>query len=99
MNSTTTDFSALDRKEKLKEFRRRRNVMLMNKEGRKADEAFRVARKIGKEKQLKEQVKYPCIYQVMGSAVEQALWKEVIDEINWAEGRNERAARMTILEG
>lgn len=99
MNSTTTDFSALDRKEKLKEFRRRRNEMLVNKEGRKADEAFRIARKIGKEKQLRDQVKFPCIYQVMNSQGEQALWKQVIDEMNRAEGRSERAARMSMLEG
>lgn len=99
MNSTTTDFSALDRKEKLKEFRRRRNEMLVAKEGRKADKAFQIARKIGKEKELQEQVKFPCIYQVMNSRREQILWKQVIDEMNRAEGRSNNAARMTMLDG
>lgn len=72
--------------------------MQVMKEGRKADLAFQVASKLGKEKMLRNQLAFPNMYELIGSAREKELWAEVITDMNLDDHKNKRAARMAIMD-
>jgi len=97
MNSTTVDFSALDRKQKKKEFKQRVSQMQVVKEGRKADKAFQLARKMGKEKALEKKIDAPQMYRQIKSPQETAMWAQVVGEMLYDCRANPRGARMAIL--
>jgi hypothetical protein len=92
------DFSALDRKEKVKEFRKRANQMQVFKEGRRADKAYQLARKMGKEKALQKQIDAPQMYRQIKTPHETALWAQVVEEMLSDPRANRMGARMAILE-
>lgn len=72
--------------------------MQVVKEGRRADIAFQMAKKLGKEKLLQDQISFPNLYQMIESDREKELWRQVIGEMNQDDRKNHKASRMAILD-
>lgn len=98
MNSTTVDFSALDRKEKKREFQQRVRRMQVVKEGRKADMVMQVAKKVGKEVAVEKKINHPAMYRPIRSPQETAMWAEVVKGMLYDRRANPNGARMAILD-
>jgi hypothetical protein len=98
MNSTTTVFSDLDRKEKIRVYRKRVGQMQVVKEGRKTDRAFHVARKIGKEHILERNIFFPMMYRQIASPRETAMWAQVVQDMLYDRSSNPKGARMAVLD-
>jgi hypothetical protein len=92
------DFSTLDRKQKIKEFRRRANEMQVVKNGRLADQAFQLARKLGREQVLQREINSPAMYRRIDSRDETALWAQVVSEMMADPNANRKGPRMAVLE-
>lgn len=72
------DFSALPRKEKLAMFRKRAQQMQACRQARETNHVIGVARKMGKEDQLKMRVQFASISEI--DAEQCRLWKRVLQD-------------------
>lgn len=78
MNSTTEDFSALPRTDKIKAFRKKAQEMQTRRNGRQTSQVLSVARKMGKEEQVKMRVQFAMVQNIDDEQCR--LWERVLED-------------------
>lgn len=88
------DFSALPRKEKLRLFRLKAQQMQACRQARETNHVIGVARKMGKEDQLKMRVQFASISEI--DKEQCRLWKQVLEDSRLVSKKGETI--MTVME-
>lgn len=87
-------FSDLPRKEKLRVFRIKAQQMQACRQARETNHVIGVARKMGKEDQLKMRVQFACINEIDKEQCD--LWKRVLEDSRLVSKKGETI--MTVME-